>query len=45
MTAAQVAKKKTAIRPHQIPTIHDTLDSYAKDEEVFWLTPLEAGKP
>jgi LmbE family N-acetylglucosaminyl deacetylase len=42
LTAAQVEKKRAAIRPHQIPIVHDHLGSHAKGEEVFWLTPIEA---
>ncbi len=36
LTTVQVEKKRAAIREHQIPTVHDTLTSYAKPEEVFW---------
>lgn len=41
LTAAQVKKKRAAIVPHQIPTVHDTLGEYARDEEIFWRTPFE----
>ena len=41
LTAVQVQQKKAAIRPHQIPIVHDHLDSHAKEEERFWHTPLD----
>lgn len=44
LTAEQVQKKRAAIRPHQIPVVHDSLGSYARDEEVFWRLPLDASK-
>ena len=36
LTSAQVETKRAAIRAHQIPTVHDTLPEYAREEEVFW---------
>jgi purine nucleosidase len=41
LTVAQVKKKRAAIVPHQIPIVHDNLGSHAKEEEVFWLSPIE----
>lgn len=43
LTSAQVEKKRTAIRAHQIPTVHDTLPEYAREEEVFWPIPTTDG--
>jgi len=45
LTAAQVEKKRAAVKPHQIPIVHDTLHEHAKPEEVFFLAPVTAGKP
>ncbi len=42
LTAAQVDKKRAAIRPHQIPIVHDHLDEHAKKEELFWLAPIDS---
>ena len=40
LTPAELAKKRLAIREHQIPIVHDHLQSYAKAEEVFWKVSL-----
>lgn len=42
LTTAQVKTKRAAIREHQIPTVHDHLGSHAREQEVFWLTPVES---
>jgi len=39
LTAAQVEKKRAAIKPHQIPVVHDTLHEHARSEELFFLAP------
>lgn len=41
LTAAQLAKKRLAIRAHQIPVVHEHLQSYAKPAETFWKVPVE----
>ena len=41
LNPAEVAAKRAAIRPHQIPIVHDELGSYAKAEELFWRVPVE----
>lgn len=40
LTPADLDKKRLAIREHQIPIVHDQLQSYAKAEELFWRVSL-----
>ena len=40
LTSGQVERKRLAIQAHQIPTVHDTLPEYAREEEVFWRVPV-----
>ena len=41
LSPEQIKQKKAAIEAHQIPTVHDDLPAYAKEEEIFWLYSLK----
>ena len=44
LTAQQVETKRAAIRPHQIPIVHDDVPGYAKQTELFWIVPSETSR-